>query len=107
MVLSLDLVDSICKFLAESFVFIALDSNRRGLDVAVVRPSRALDLNLAAIFVVDDAFALVKSLVEGVELIFVAERRANLLLDDPRHGVCDLIGERIQKFVLRPDLLLG
>ena len=54
-VLSLDFVNSIGEFLTKSLVLVALDSNRRRLDVPMLSPSRTLNLNLPAIFVVDDA----------------------------------------------------
>lgn len=105
MVLPLNLIDGIGELPTKSLVLVTLDSNLRGLDVAMVRPGSTLNLDLASFFVVDDALALIHSLIEHIDLVFIAERRADFLLNHPYHGVSDLIRQWIQKFHLRFDFL--
>ena len=104
MVLPLDLIDGVGELPPKRLVLVALDSNRGGLDVTMVCPSGTLYLDLPSIFVVDDALALVHGLVEHIDFVFIAERRANFLLYHSDHSAGDLISQRIQKFHLRFNL---
>ena len=55
------------------------------------------------LLVVHNTLADIHGLIELIDVVLVAERRADLLLDYGVKRLLNLIGKRIQKFELLPD----
>ena len=88
MIALLNRLNRVCQLFAECFVFVALDTDRGGLDVVVLRALRIAwvrDRNRLIIFDYHTP-PLVHGLIIDVDLLIVTKSRVHFLFDHTLHA---------------------